>query len=552
MSFRDDRRGAALQVGAVLLLGFLVVFLSVYQVTVVPAQNERVEFSHSQAVQGDVLDLRNALLRAGTTTGVQPVTIDMGTRYASRVLFVNPPAPGGLLATGPERNVTLANVSARSAETRDFLNGSRNYTTRSLSYGPSYNVYGSAPTTTVRTGVVVNEFEDGASTARSEQTLVRGNEIYLVAVSGDLSRAQVGSLAVDPRTLSAATRTTTVGNATAGPLTLTVPTTLSADRWRDLLAAERDPSGTFPDRYVRSVSPVAGADAVQLTLEAEESYRLRTAAVGVGTGLSTPGPAYLTSVTDGEPTLRPGDEVVVEVRDRYNNPVDPTTVPGGLRVNVTNGTGLVERANVSVDSDGRARFGYVGGAGTDDALNVRLVGRTGTRYEVRFAVAGAGNVTGGDADGGVGGDINPNRTDAVVLDGATIPNDNNGGNDGKNNPSPEVDVTLKNLDTDDARDVEQARFNFYNVDQRTGGGNSRDRPQSVDISNRTLRSATSGGQYRTIAPITVPAGATRTFTVTFYLNTDGTDGFDVDPGDFFVLSVVFDDGSTATYFVAPG
>jgi hypothetical protein len=550
MSFRDDRRGAALQVGAVLLLGFLVVFLSVYQVTVVPAQNERVEFTHSQAVQGDVLDLRNALLRAGTTTGVQPVTIDMGTRYASRVLFVNPPAPGGLLETGPERNVTLANVSARSAETRDFLNGSHTYTTRSLSYGPSYNVYGSAPTTTVRTGVVVNEFADGASTARSEQTLVRGNEIYLVAVSGNLSRAQVGSLAVDPRTLSAATRTTTVGNATAGPLALTVPTTLSADRWRDLLAAERDPSGTFPGRYVRSVAPVAGADAVRLTLEANETYRIRTAAVGVGTGLSTPDPAYLTNVTDGEPTLRPGDEVVVEVRDRYNNPVDPTTVAGGLRANVTNGTGLVERANVTVDPDGRARFEYVGGAGTDEALNVRLVGRTGARYEVRFAVTGAGNVTGGGQEGGVGGNINPNRTDAVVLDGATIePEINNGGG---NKGTSNVSISLRNLDANEARDIEQARFNFYDVDQRTGKGNNRDRPQSVKLSNRTLRSATNGGQYRTIDPITVPAGGTKTFEVQFYENTGGTDLFDVVDGDFFVLSVVFDDGSTATYFVAPG
>ena len=465
MSFRDDGRGAALQVGAVLLLGFLVVFLSVYQVTVVPAQNERVEFSHSQTVQGDVLDLRNALLRAGTTTGVQPVTIDMGTRYASRVLFVNPPAPGGLLETGPERTVTLANVSARSAETRDFLNGSRNYTTRSLSYGPSYNVYGAAPTTTVRTGVVVNEFEDGASTARSEQTLVRGNEIYLVAVSGNLSRAQVGSLAVDPRTLSAATRTTTVGNATAGPLTLTVPTTLSADRWRDLLAAERDPSGTFPGRYVRSVSPVAGADAVQLTLEADETYRLRTAAVGVGTGLSTPDPAYLTNVTDGEPTLRPGDEVVVEVRDRYNNPVDPTTVAGGLRANVTTGAGLVERANVTVDPDGRARFEYVGGAGTDDALNVRLVGRTGARYEVRFAVTGGGTVSddGGNESGLSDGTEQAGRS-LVVLDSVSTPNDD------------QVTLGVRNVGS------EPAKFTRYRLDYATvieSNGAFRDGPDEI-------------------------------------------------------------------------
>jgi hypothetical protein len=523
MSFRDDGRGAALQVGAVLLLGFLVVFLSVYQVTVVPAQNERVEFSHSQAVQGDVLDLRNALLRAGTTAGVQPVTIDMGTRYASRVLFVNPPAPGGLLETGPERNVTLANVSARSAETRDFLNGSRNYTTRSLSYGPSYNVYGAAPTTTVRTGVVVNEFEDGASTARSEQTLVRGNEIYLVAVSGNLSRAQVGSLAVDPRTLSAATRTTTVGNATAGPLTLTVPTTLSADRWRDLLAAERDPSGTFPGRYVRSVSPVAGADAVQLTLEADETYRLRTAAVGVGTGLSTPDPAYLTNVTDGEPTLRPGDEVVVEVRDRYNNPVDPTTVAGGLRANVTNGTGLVANTNVRVDPDGRARFEYVGGAGTDEALNVRLVGRTGARYEVRFAVTGGatvGNQTGGDGDDS---DVNPGEDgEVVLLNTDTVPG-----------ADETVEVKFNNTDSDTPRYLVEARVAFHYPGGQGGSGGNK------EASDWTLDGAgpyAVGGPLESVGNVTFEAGTATDESVEVTLSPGNRVEIE---GDFFILSLRF-------------
>jgi hypothetical protein len=36
MRFRDDRRAVALQVGAILLLGFLVIGLALYQATVVP------------------------------------------------------------------------------------------------------------------------------------------------------------------------------------------------------------------------------------------------------------------------------------------------------------------------------------------------------------------------------------------------------------------------------------------------------------------------------------------------------------------------------------
>jgi hypothetical protein len=102
------------------------------------------------------------------------------------------------------------------------------------------------------------------------------------------------------------------------------------------------------------------------------------------------------------------------VRDRYNNPVDPTTVAGGLRANVTNGTGLVERANVRVDSDGRARFEYVGGDGT---LTLSVVGRSGAEYDVSLAVTEAGGAT-ESVDGGItlgGTSTYSAREDTVTL-----------------------------------------------------------------------------------------------------------------------------------------
>ncbi|MFC7136658.1 hypothetical protein ACFQRB_09430 [Halobaculum litoreum] len=97
------------QIGAVILFGFLIVALSTYQAAVVPDQNREVEFLHNQEVQTDVVQVANSLSATGRTGSAAPQTVALGTRYPSRALFVNPPPRGGActridpLATSPSR-----------------------------------------------------------------------------------------------------------------------------------------------------------------------------------------------------------------------------------------------------------------------------------------------------------------------------------------------------------------------------------------------------------------------------------------------------------------
>ena len=49
-------------IGFVLIFGILVVSFSVYQATVVPQQNEDVEFEQQQSVQSDLIELSSSLL----------------------------------------------------------------------------------------------------------------------------------------------------------------------------------------------------------------------------------------------------------------------------------------------------------------------------------------------------------------------------------------------------------------------------------------------------------------------------------------------------------
>ncbi|AZH26478.1 BamA/TamA family outer membrane protein [Haloplanus aerogenes] len=383
MSFRGDRRAVTVQVGAILLFGILVLLLATYQATIVPQQNEQVEFNHNVEVQQDLLTLRGELLEAADGEQFRAVTIKLGTTYPERALFVNPPPASGTIGTADAGGMGVHNVRATNEETRDYLNGSQEYGTNHVSYRPSYSVYQNAPATTYQSGVLVNGFDSGRAVAISEQSIVRGNEIRLVAVAGNLSRSQVRAMDVQPRSLSTVHQSTTVRDNGSG-IEITVPTTLSEDAWESLLRDELDPAGDpNNDRYVTGVTDVAGTDAVRITLEAGRTYRLRTALVGVGMGGETPQPAYVTNVTERNTSLAAGTPLVVEVRDRYNNPVDPTTYPTDVTVNVTEGRDLVAQNRTTVRADGRAQVTYTGGEGTVTLAVERL---SGPESEVSFNV----------------------------------------------------------------------------------------------------------------------------------------------------------------------
>ncbi|MFC7230797.1 hypothetical protein ACFQMM_04155 [Saliphagus sp. GCM10025308] len=81
-------------IGAVLMLGILVSALALYQVNVVPDENRAVEYEHQQAVQGQLLDVRNGLVNAPDRR-VGSYSVSLGTTYPPRSFTVNPPPRRG-------------------------------------------------------------------------------------------------------------------------------------------------------------------------------------------------------------------------------------------------------------------------------------------------------------------------------------------------------------------------------------------------------------------------------------------------------------------------
>ncbi|QGX96220.1 hypothetical protein EI982_16255 [Haloplanus rallus] len=365
MRFRDDRRAAALQVGAILLLGFLVIGLALYQSTVVPDQNERVEFDHNQQVQQSLQDVRNGILRTAAAERTSPTTVPLGTRYPTRIVAVNPPPSSGRLATDSGGDVTLVNATAINDETADYWNGTnRSYASQRLTYDPDYSVYQNAPRTVYDDTVLYNEF-DGGSRAATGQRLLEGNLIYVVALNGSLGRSGTQAVSVSPTPVSASDRTVAVNGS---DIDIEVDTDLSEEEWERLLEDQYESNGGRIAGDASGVTVSGGTLTVDLV--SNRTYRLRMAKVGVGTGVTDTSERYLT-VVDGADSVTTGGtrRIVLEVRDGYNNPVSGVTV--GASVNRSDAA--IRPNNGTSDGQGQVIYEYVApdslSSARDDSIN---------------------------------------------------------------------------------------------------------------------------------------------------------------------------------------
>ncbi|WP_121822600.1 CARDB domain-containing protein [Halostella salina] len=413
MQFGGDERAAAIQVGATLLFGMIIVSMAMYQATVVPDQNAQVEYNHNQEVQSQMQELRNAIVSVPGGGNGGSVTVDLGTRFPSRTLFVNPPAPSGSLRTVDTTNASIniaVDNAAASGETNDYWNGDeRTFNTGAIVYEPQYSEYQSAPTTVYEQSVLYNRF-DGANVSLSDQRIVDGRQINLVALNGSLSKSSAGSASVSVRPVSTSRNAVAV-EGDGGPINITIPTRLDNETWTDALESEYSSNGgNIVGQYYE---PISDENYALLSIELKESttYNLRMAKVGVGDGVTEEADnLYLTDVGGTSLNVEADgtEAITVEVRDRFNNPVSGEDVTlsasdGGTFA----GTGTSTTTNAS-DSDGRVTVTYEApDDGTEsDTVTAEIgtaVGDGSPRETVAFSVnVETGSGGGGGSDGGGG------------------------------------------------------------------------------------------------------------------------------------------------------
>lgn len=394
MDFRDGTRAQSIQLGAILLFGILIIFAAGYQAFAVPGQNAGVEFDHSQQVQGELQETRGAIHITGATGSTRPATVTLGTTYPPRTLFVNPPPTSGTLETAGSNGVTIENAEAIDAETRDFWDGTpaTNYETQTLRYSPNYNQLEDPPTTVYQSGILFNRFDDGTTLAVDE-SFIQGNQISLVFLDGEYQESGTAAKTIEPQPLSERRNTIAVRN-TTNPISVTVPMELPNGTVGEggtvgaLLEDEMTANGGHVTAY-----DCANPDPCnELTVELEQgiTYQLKMAKVGIGSGATTPGAAYVTDTSGNASAVPEGGRhpITIEARDKYNNPISGSDVRAEIETDATFAGDTIQSTTATTDDNGRARFVYV----PPDDFDTAAVGDNTETITVH--VAFDGNLTG--------------------------------------------------------------------------------------------------------------------------------------------------------------
>jgi hypothetical protein len=344
--------GVSEVIGVVLIIGLAVTLIAVLQVSAVPVWNEAIEIDHSRQVQDEMVEVRESVLTTAGGGGTRSVSVKLGTGYPNRVVLRSPPDSTGTLRTVGEGQVSVNNGSISFADSNvgEFWNNvTPNLPTRALVYTPDYNEYLDAPSTGYENTVVYNQ--DGGEAALSDQTLVDGDVITIPVLNGTGRKSGSDRATIDLRPRSVSTDAVTISPDGAGPH-FEIPTQLSQDTWDSLLGDE--------GRVDHNVD----GGTLELTLTGGD-YRLRMAEVSVDGSGSDISPAYLTKVD----SLSLRDRIVVEVRDKYNNPL------ADAQVGVASGN--CQEGARTTEQEGRAAFDCDRSQETVLYVN----GNDGTAYE---------------------------------------------------------------------------------------------------------------------------------------------------------------------------
>ena len=236
-----DRRGQSVVIGTVILFGFLILALSLYQAQVVPQQNGAAELEHYEAVQDDLIELRAGIATAGQADTPQFKTVRLGTAYPTRLIAINPPRPVGVLQTSESYDIRISNGT-------DEITIS----TRFLKYNPGYNELHTTPIWYETSVLYVDARGGSAGIAVIEnQNLVTDNgTVQLTALQNVFQEDGTGRVTLDLYPTERATN----DPFPTGNLTVEVPTRLTGpEYWDDADIPPATYKGVTQDAYTSGV-----------------------------------------------------------------------------------------------------------------------------------------------------------------------------------------------------------------------------------------------------------------------------------------------------------
>lgn len=170
-------RAQALQVGAILLFGILVIALGVQQAVIVPNQNRHVEFNHFQQTQDQMNNLRNTLVQTGRDGTIRSASVTLGTTYPPRLIASQPPGSSGSLRSHQfTKKLSLTGAGGASMSN---ICGPNARTPRDITYTPSYNYLSSVSQITYENTLTYTNGTSGGQYVEGNQQIIDGKTIHL-------------------------------------------------------------------------------------------------------------------------------------------------------------------------------------------------------------------------------------------------------------------------------------------------------------------------------------------------------------------------------------
>jgi hypothetical protein len=360
--YRRNRtlRAVSVVIGVMLMLSILFLTAAQYQLVRVPLQEEQAEVEHHRLISSQMGEVQAGILAASSNSAPSAQKLNVGTRYSQDLIFgivpeVHQPDPSGRISNEEfSERIKVKNAeglgSARNYWPGD-LDGSECqdpnhcYSTTSFHYEADYNQYRDNPEIVYENTVAYDHYDTNSNDEydetddyqfHSEQNLVQGRNINLIALTGNLNQARSGPTTLRTIPVSAPAQTITIESdtETAGdPVQFRVPTRVPADIWRTELLAKQmsvDPNtGESNERgKVQSVQDVPGENAVSITMVEGEVYNLKLSRVHLTTReeqstIPTEKAAYVAWKGSERVTIRENstNEILAQARDRYNNAV---------------------------------------------------------------------------------------------------------------------------------------------------------------------------------------------------------------------------------------
>ncbi len=366
--FVDDERAVSPVVGFVLMFALIMIVFTIYNADVVPAQNQDVEYEHTQTIEGQMEQLSAAFLSADENGSTKSVALQLGVQYPTRVFGINPGTPVGTLNTSEMHEVRFTGDT----ETAEF-------NTSFVKYTPNYNLMQQETQYSIEHGLLVKDY-DGSDNTRLKGTgaLFSSDDetVNLRLISSNLQESRMSTV-VTAENVDTHKITTTSSDAT-----LSLPTTLEKEEWnRTITGSEQVTDWNYS-------SSSSGVNRVNIELKNGTPINVNRVTAGNPPPEGEIGiPPYIQNVTKTSinASLNSTTNLTVETMDIFGSHYDDVEINAS-----TNGDrdgDLTPTSTTSGGQSGEATFAYESApsdAGDTVEVTASLPNRTGENTSVTF------------------------------------------------------------------------------------------------------------------------------------------------------------------------